>query len=78
MDNEGWVYIKICKGMYVLKQAGAIAHNELARHLKPYGYHPVTFTPGLWKRQDSDTIFSLVVDHFAIKYTSDKKYPPFF
>ena len=72
VDNKGWVYIKIYKGMYGSKQAGFIAHNELARYLKPYVYHPVTFTPGLWKHQDSDTIFFLVVDDFAINYTSDK------
>ena len=72
VDYKGWIYMKICKCMYGLKQAGVIAHNKLAQHLKLYGYHPVTFTSGLWKHQDLDTIFSLVVDDFSIKYTSDK------
>ena len=73
VDTNGWVYMKICKGMYGLKQAGIIANDELIKHLKPYGYHPVKFTPGLWKHTDNDTIFSLVVDDFAIKYTSMEK-----
>ena len=59
--------------MYGLKQAGIIANDELIKHLKPYGYHPVKFTPGLWKHTDNDTILSLVVDGFAIKYTSMEK-----
>ena len=27
VDSQGYVYIQINKGMYGLKQAGAIAHN---------------------------------------------------
>ena len=69
-DKYGWVYIKICKGMYGLKQAGIIANQELQKHLKPFGYHPVKHTPGLWTHDSADTVFSLVVDDFAIKYTS--------
>ena len=70
VDAQGYVYIKIVKGMYGLKQAGIIAHNELIKHLAPYGYAPVQHTPGLWKHETRDTIFSLVVDDFAIKYIS--------
>ena len=72
-DPTGWVYIKICKGMYGLKQAGIITNQELQEHLAPYGYLPVHHTPGLWTHNSSDTIFSLVVDNFAVKYTSDAR-----
>ena len=65
--------MKVYKGMYGLKQAGIIANDELIKHLKPYGYHPVKFTPGLWKHVDNDTILSLVVADFAIRYTSMEK-----
>ena len=58
--------------MYCLKQAGVISNQELQKHLKQYGYHPVTFTPGLWKHEDEDTLFSLVVEKFKIKYTSEE------
>ena len=56
--------------MYGLEQAGIIAHNELVKHLAPHGYHPVRYTPGLWKHDTHDTMFTLVVDDFAIKYTT--------
>ena len=56
--------------MYGLKQAGIIAHKALIYHLAPFGYHPARHTPGLWQHETRDTIFTLVVDDFAIKYTS--------
>ena len=56
--------------MYGLKQAGIITHQELIKHLSPYGYHSVKYTPRLWKNDPKDTLFSLVVDDFAIKYNS--------
>ena len=33
-DNKGWCYTRIHKGMYVLKQAGIIANNELQKTLE--------------------------------------------
>ena len=56
--------------MYGLKQAGIIANMELTKHLEKFGYHPVRHTPGLWKHNTRATIFTLVVDDFAIKYAS--------
>ena len=34
VDENGWVYLEIVKGMYGLKQAGIIANMELIKHLK--------------------------------------------
>ena len=70
VNDKGFVYIKTVKGMYGLKQAGIIAYQELIKHLEPYGYHPVKYTPRLWKHETKDTLFSLVVYDFDIKYTS--------
>ena len=56
--------------MYLLKQAGIISHKALVNHLAPFGYHPACHTPILWQHETRDTIFTLVVDDFAIKYTS--------
>ena len=56
--------------MYGLKQTGIIANMELTKHLDKFGYHPVQHTPGLWKHNTQATIFTLVVDDFAIKYAS--------
>ena len=44
VDDKGWIYIQINKGMYGLKQVGVIENQELIKHLKPYGYHPVKLT----------------------------------
>ena len=37
--------------------------------METFGYFPVSFTEGLWKHDTNDTIFTLVVDDFFIKYT---------
>ena len=70
VDNQGYVCVEIVKGICGLKQAGIIAHRALIHHLAPFGYHPARHTPGLWQHETRDTIFTLVVDDFAIKYTS--------
>ena len=58
--------------MYVLKQAGLILNMELTKHLENVGCHPVQHTTGLWKHSTQATIFTLIVDDFAIKYASKK------
>ena len=70
VDNHGFVYVKIVKGMYGLKQAGIITQKALIHHLSPLGYRPDRHIPGLWQHETRDTIFTLVVDYFAIKYKS--------
>jgi hypothetical protein len=42
---DGWVYIKIRKGMYGLKQAGLLANQLLQKRLAPFGYYPARHTP---------------------------------
>ena len=69
-DSNSFIYVKIIKGMYGLKQAGIIAHKTLVQYLSPFSYHPARHTPGLWQHEYRDTIFTLVVDDFTIKYTS--------
>ena len=68
--DNGWVYPEIVNSMCRLKQAGIIANKELTKHLENFGYNPVWHTPGLWKHNTRATIFTLVVDDFAIKYAS--------
>ena len=41
------IYIFIQKGVYVLPQAGIIAHDRLKKHLENHGYQPAKLTPGL-------------------------------
>ena len=71
--SDGWVYLEILKGMYGLKQAGKIAHDELVEHLAPYGYKPARHTPGYWKHDNKPISFVLCVDDFGIKYTNKQE-----
>ena len=54
--------------MYGLKQSGRIAHDELVKHLLPYGYKSSKRTLGLWKHDTKPISFILCVDDFGIKY----------
>lgn len=68
--KDGWVYLKIVKGMPGLKQAARLANDRLVHHLAPYGYAPVDHTPSLWKHTSNGIFFALVVDDFGIKSPS--------
>lgn len=64
------ILVQIDRGMYGLPQAGRLAYIQLIKHLKLHGYERAGYTPGLFKHKTRDTIFSLVVDDFGVKYTS--------
>ena len=66
-DNE-YIYIKIKRGMYGLKQAAILAYQELKKNLKTYGYHPIIGTVGLWQHETRPTKFCVCVDDFGVKY----------
>jgi hypothetical protein len=68
VDEKGWVYMEIRKGMYGLPQAGIIAQQLLQKNLAKHGYRPVRHTHGLWKHDTRPVSFSLVVDDFGVKY----------
>ena len=38
VDDQGWIYMRIEKSMYGLKQDGIIANQELVKHMAPFGY----------------------------------------
>ena len=46
---NGYVYCKIKKGIYGLKQTDPLAYNFLVKNLKLYGYYPIPHTEGIWK-----------------------------
>ena len=48
IQHNGWIYIKIQKGMYGLPQAGMLANKLLTQCLATRGFYPCQFTPGLW------------------------------
>ena len=71
---DGYLYIKIVKGVYGLKQAAIIAYNRLIYHMEPHVYCPVTFTTEIWAHKTIGTTFRLFVDDFGVKYfTKDDK-----
>ena len=65
---DGYIYIKIKKGMYGLKQAAILAYEHLVNQLAPHGYHPCPYTTGLWQHKTKPTKFCLCVDDFGVKY----------
>ena len=69
LAKNDYIFLKITKGMYGLKQAGILAYNDLKTHLSPHGYALVRHTPGLWRHTSNSVSFTLVVDDFGIKYT---------
>jgi hypothetical protein len=70
VTNTGYIYIRIKKGMYGLKQAALLAYKHLVNQLAPHGYHPCPYTTGLWEHDTRPTKFCLCVDDFGVKYFS--------
>jgi hypothetical protein len=68
IEAGGFVYLKIRRGMYGLKEAGILAFEQLVVKLAPYGYKLALFTPGLWRHTTKPTTFTLCMYDFGIKY----------
>ena len=68
VTSNGYVYCRIKRGMYGLKQAARLAYDALKQHLAQYGYHPDIITPNIWTHETRQTKFCLCVDDFGIKY----------
>ena len=52
-----------------LPQSGQLAYIYLIKHLQLHGFNREGFTPVLFKHATQDTMFSLIVDDFGVKYT---------
>ena len=57
----GYLYIKIIKGIYGIKQAYIISYNNLISHMDPHGYYPGTFIIGLWEQKTRKNIASWMI-----------------
>ena len=64
---DGYVYCKIKRGMYGLKQAARLAYDKLRENLKKHGYSPDKYSPNIWVHEQHSTKFCLCVDDFGIK-----------
>ena len=65
--DDGYVYARIEKGVYGLKQAAVLAYNNLVKILKKYGYEPCPNTNGIWRHRTRKTKFVLCVDDFGMR-----------
>ena len=54
---DNYVYFKIKKGMYGLKQAVRLANDKLRDHLAPFEYYPDPHTPSIWKYNTRSIFF---------------------
>ena len=70
--TDGYIYIRIKKGMYGLKEAAVLAYNQLSSFLNKYGYFHVPGTAGLWTHKQKQTAFCLCVDDIGLKYYNEK------
>jgi hypothetical protein len=69
--SDGYVYIKIQKGMYGLLQAGILAQELLKQRLNKHGYRQSPITPGLWRHNYWPISFTLCVDDFVMIQVRD-------
>ena len=68
VHTNNFVYIRINKGMYGLKQAAVLAYQNLVHVMKAHGYQPCPLSTGVWTHVSRPTKFCVCVDDFAIKY----------
>ena len=71
INEDGYVYCRLKKGMYGLKQAARLAHDKFVTVLAKYGYNPDRIYPNFWTHNTRRTKFCLCVDDFGIKYYSN-------
>ena len=69
--EDGYVYCKIKRGMYGLKQTARLAYDNLVTNLKKDGYFPDKHCPNIWSHESRPTKFCLCVDHFGVKYFTE-------
>jgi hypothetical protein len=64
------LYASVHKTHYSLPQAGALTQQRLFRHLHQHGYRKIADTPSCFRNNSGTIRFSLVVDDFAVVWTS--------
>ena len=71
-EENGYLQVKIRKGIYGLKETGIIAFKRLVKNIAHLEYRPARLTPRLWKYDLHNITFTLVVDDFGIKYCNNE------
>lgn len=65
-----YIYVRIKREMYGLKQAAVLAYQQLCDHLKTHGYVPIQSSKCMFQHKTRRTKFCLCVNDFGIKYFS--------
>ena len=66
--SDGYIYFRIKKAIYGLKQSGALANKMLAKILNKDGYYQAKHTKGLWLHKTKNISFTLVTDDFGVAF----------
>ena len=64
---NGYLYFKIWKVMYGLKESVIIAFTQLVQKLAPFRYEPIKFNPELLSHRTCKTTFTICVDNFGVR-----------
>ena len=54
--RDGYVYARVNKAWYGLKQAGKIAHDDLVQHLADAGYTKAPLVEGFFKHKSQTVL----------------------
>ena len=68
VEENGFVYLKIRRGMYGLPQPGILAQQLLEKQLNKKSYKQENLVPGLWTHSWRPIKFTLCIDDFGVKY----------
>ena len=72
IGRDKYIYARVNKAWYGLKQAGRIAHDDLVKRLAKEGYKKAPLVEGYFTHHTRPISFTLVVDDFLIKYTNEE------
>ncbi len=70
--HKGAIFCVVLKTHYGLPQAGALSQARLFQHLESHGYFQLHHAPALFRNGDGSIRFALVVDDFAVVWSSSK------
>ena len=70
--NSEYIYIKIQKEVYGLKQSAVLPYKQVSILLQAADYRPILGSLGMWKYLTRKTLFYLCVDDFRIKLYSSE------
>jgi hypothetical protein len=68
--HQDALYCVVLKTHYGLPQAGALSQQRLFAHLQCHGYYQLFHAPSLFRNRDGSVRFALVVDDFAVVWSS--------